>query len=204
MTPSKKQILTATATAALVAGLLASCTSGPSITRIDPTTPATSPAPQEPSADNSPAATTGPFATDDEARDAAAAHYELYLTTTAAILQDGGADPERLRPLVSNEIYQNELLGYERAESEGFRLDGAPELLDTTFQERTNNPDTNVETVTVTACISREGIQVVYDDGEAFSIPGVAPRYARDITIDFTPDGPVFTEDGEPNPNVEC
>ncbi len=145
-----------------------------------------------------------PFASDDAARDAATAHYEAYLATSIAILQDGGDNPERLQPLVTDEVYANELLGFERAQSEGFRFEGAPELLDTTFIERTLDESTGVESVTITACISRETIEVVYDDGERVTIPGAAPRYARNIVIDFTANGPLYSADADPDPSVEC
>lgn len=191
---------------ALVALTLAGCTAGDSTAEpTDTASAAPTATPLVPGADAPGSeAYELPFASDDAARDAAAAHYEAYLATSAAILQDGGDNPERLQPLVTDDIYANELLGFERAQSEGFRLDGAPELLDTTFIERTLDTSTGVESVTVTACISRETIEVVYDDGERFSLPGVAPRYARNVVIDFTADGPLFATDGEPDPNVEC
>ncbi|HET8957643.1 MAG TPA: hypothetical protein VFM95_04230 [Microcella sp.] len=205
MTSSKRQALAATTTAtALIAGLLAGCTGGPSITRVDPTTTPASVAPQEPDADSGATPTTSRFATDDDALDAATAHYELYLATSVAILSDGGANPERLRPLVSSEVYDTELRAFDRAASQGFRLEGAPELLDTSLQQRTTDPDTAVERVTFTACLSRENLRIVYDNGDVAPLPEAPPRYARTIAITFTPDGPIYTGDSEADPTVDC
>lgn len=197
---------TAIIASALVALTLAGCTAGDSTAEpTDTASAAPSATPLAPGADAPGSeAYELPFASDDAARDAATAHYEAYLATSIAILQDGGDNPERLQPLVTDEVYANELLGFERAQSEGFRFEGAPELLDTTFIERTLDESTGVESVTITACISRETIEVVYDDGERVTIPGAAPRYARNIVIDFTANGPLFAEDGEPDPSVEC
>lgn len=197
---------TAIIASALVALTLAGCTAGDSTAEpTDTASAAPSATPLAPGADAPGSeAYELPFVSDDAARDAATAHYEAYLATSAAILQDGGTNPERLQALVTDDIYANELLGFERAQSEGFRLDGAPELLDATLVERTADTDNASESVTITACISRETIQVIYDDGRTFSLPGVAPRYARNVVIDFTASGPLFAEDGEPDPCVEC
>ena len=69
---------------------------------------------------------------------------------------------------------------------------------------RRTNPPTPPNSVTITACISRETIEVVYDDGERVTIPGAAPRYARNIVIDFTANGPLYSADADPDPSVEC
>lgn len=198
-------VLIASALVALALGL-AGCTAGDSNTEpSDTASAAPSATPLAPGADAPGSeAYEVPFASDDAARDAATAHYEAYLATSIAILQDGGDNPERLQPLVTDEVYANELLGFERAQSEGFRFEGAPELLDTTFIERTLDETTGVESVTITACISRETIEVVYDDGERVTIPGAAPRYARNIVIDFTANGPLYSADADPGPSVEC
>lgn len=197
---------TAIFASALVALTLAGCTAGDSTAEpTDTASAAPSATPLAPGADAPGSeAYELPFASDDAARDAATAHYEAYLATSIAILQDGGDNPERLQPLVTDEVYANELLGFERAQSEGFRFEGAPELLDTTFIERTLDETTGVESVTITACISRETIEVVYDDGERVTIPGAAPRYARNIVIDFTANGPLYSADADPDPSVEC
>ena len=197
---------TAIIASALVALTLAGCTAGDSTAEpTDTASAAPSATPLAPGADAPGSeAYELPFVSDDAARDAATAHYEAYLATSAAILQDGGTNPERLQALVTDDIYANELLGFERAQSEGFRLDGAPELLEATLVERVTNAEDGGESVTITACISRETIQVIYDDGQTFSLPGVAPRYARNVVIDFTANGPLFAEDGEPDPSVDC
>ena len=197
---------TAIIASALVALTLAGCTAGDSTAEpTDTASAAPSATPLAPGADAPGSeAYELPFVSDDAARDAATAHYEAYLATSAAILQDGGTNPERLQALVTDDIYANELLGFERAQSEGFRLDGAPELLEATLVERVTNAEDGGESVTITACISRETIQVIYDDGQTFSLPGVAPRYARNVVIAFTANGPLFAEDGEPDPSVDC
>jgi hypothetical protein len=53
-----------------------------------------------------PPATEAPlFATDEEALEAATAAYAEFLAVSGQILREGGSDPERLKPLVSDEVY---------------------------------------------------------------------------------------------------
>ncbi|MFT4284557.1 MAG: hypothetical protein QM598_06970 [Protaetiibacter sp.] len=65
------------------------------------------------------------FASDEEALAAAEEAYGKYIATVDAILNDGGASPERLEPLVSAEIYANEVTGFAEIAENGWRGKGA-------------------------------------------------------------------------------
>src|SRR5690606_7687607 len=54
------------------------------------------------------------FASDEEALAAAEEAYGKYLEESDQIIRDGGARPERLRPLVSDVIYRREVAGFEQ------------------------------------------------------------------------------------------
>lgn len=103
---------------AVVAGALSACTES---TRIPPA---------EPSAAVEPL-----FATDEEALEAATQAYEEFLRVSGEILQDGGADPERLRPLVSEEVFESEAEGFATFSSNGYRAIGTSTLTNVVLQQ---------------------------------------------------------------------
>lgn len=78
-----------------IVALLAGCT---------PTDPVVTPRP-EPSA-------TPLFASEDEALAAATEAYAAYLAMSDQITSEGGANPERIKPFVSDELLENEIEGY--------------------------------------------------------------------------------------------
>lgn len=91
----------------LTALLLAGCT--------DPTPmPTPPPTPSE----------TPVFASDEEALAAAEEAYAEYISTVDAILADGGANPERLAPLVSDEVFARESAGFKSYVDHGWHAVG--------------------------------------------------------------------------------
>ena len=93
----------------LVAVALAACSTQAPVTLV--TTEATSEKPL--------------FATDEEALAAAQTAYANYLEVSDQIARDGGANPERLKGLVADGLYNEQLSGYKDVQSKGLRASGS-------------------------------------------------------------------------------
>ena len=65
------------------------------------------------------------FATDEEALSAAQSAYAKYLEVSDQIARDGGANPERLRGLVSDALYSEQLSAYKELQSSGIHAGGS-------------------------------------------------------------------------------
>jgi hypothetical protein len=65
------------------------------------------------------------FATDDEALAAAQVAYAHYLEVSDQIARDGGANPERLKGLVSAELYSEQVTAYSDLQSSGLFAGGS-------------------------------------------------------------------------------
>lgn len=74
---------------------------------------------------SSPSASAPVFASDEEALEAAVAAYEQYLAVSDQIAADGGANPERLKDLVTPEWYEKEVEVFEKIASAGMSQVGA-------------------------------------------------------------------------------
>ncbi|MGB3413465.1 MAG: hypothetical protein WBA28_01980, partial [Microbacteriaceae bacterium] len=59
------------------------------------------------------------FASDEEALAAVVEHYQEYLAVSDEVYADGGANPERLKPYVSAERYEEELSGAQSFQARG-------------------------------------------------------------------------------------
>jgi len=100
------------------------------------------------------------FATDEEALSAAQAAYANYLEVSDQIARDGGANPERLKGLVSESLYEEQLQGYQDVESKGLRAVGASKF---DHFELQNNAGSRLQTY---VCLRLSGIQVLDSSGE--------------------------------------
>ncbi|MFN3707138.1 hypothetical protein [Microcella sp.] len=124
------------------------------------------------------------FASDEEALAAAVEAYEEFLAVSAAILQDGGADPERLRPLVSDEVYELESAGFQEARDSGLRLVGANELLHAELQQWSVTGDRSAEVITY-VCLSNEEADIVDEAGESVVTEDRVTRLTFEVIIEF-------------------
>ncbi len=105
------------------------------------------------------------FASDEEALAAATEAYEEFLAVSSQILQDGGAEPERARPHLSDSVFAEELAGYEQFSQSGFRLIGQSRITNAVLQQWTQY-DLNAEIIAY-FCVSLEGTDVVNGSGES-------------------------------------
>lgn len=134
------------------------------------------------------------FASDEEALAAAVEVYEEFLSATASILEDGGANPERLRPLVSEEIYQSELVGFRDVEDRGLRVIGVTTLTGARLQQRIVAQDQSAELVISYICVSREGSDVLDGDGQSVVNPEAPTRLSFEVETTHTAEGGIVTE----------
>lgn len=109
------------------------------------------------------------FSSDEEALAAATEVYEEFLFLAASVLQDGGDNPERLRPLVSDEVWETEQAGFSQAQDQGLRLVGQNELLGGELQQ-VFTTESGTEVVSY-FCVSNADTDVIASDGSSISDP---------------------------------
>ena len=105
------------------------------------------------------------FASDEEALAAATEAYEEFLAVSSQILQDGGAEPERARPFLSDAVFAEELAGYEQFSQSGFRLIGQSRITNSVLQQWSQY-EMNAEIIAY-FCVSLQGTDVLDGSGES-------------------------------------
>lgn len=129
------------------------------------------------------------FASDEEALAAATAAYEEFLAVSSQILQDGGREPERLIPLVSEEIYQTELEGFNEFQVNGWRAVGESELIEADLQQHIPGGSSNTQVV-IYSCIGLAGTDVVSaDSGESVIASDRPEVLAFEVAFESNPEG---------------
>jgi hypothetical protein len=103
------------------------------------------------------------FSSEEEALAAAEEAYAAYLEMSNLISSEGGVDPERIAPFVTEERLADELAGFERLQASGLRTSGASTFEFTQLQ-RLDVDDDGVE-VAVYACWNGGGVRVLNPEG---------------------------------------
>ena len=135
---------------------------------------------EEPDGTPSPEPTATPlFGSDEEALAAAEEAYGRYQAVSDAILSDGGANPERLLEVATEEKLQYELDGYDELRSNGYVAAGRSEFDRMTIQNRDDS------SVTVYVCDDITSLDVLGPDGSSVVAPDRPDRFPRTVT--FTP-----------------
>lgn len=106
------------------------------------------------------------FASDEEALAAAEEAYGRYLETVALVLADGGSGPERLRPFLTDDLFTQELVGYEDFATRGWRAVGQHSF-DLTLQDF----DPGTGDVTAYVCDDRSQLDIVDSHGASVVAP---------------------------------
>lgn len=106
------------------------------------------------------------FATDAEALAAAEAAYANYLEVSDQIARDGGANPERLKGLVSDALYSEQVLGYQDVQAQGLKASGVSTFDKLNIQEITGNSISNY------VCLRLSDIRVFDSKGSDVTPPG--------------------------------
>ena len=99
------------------------------------------------------------FATDEEALAAAQAAYANYLEVSDQIARDGGANPERLKGLVSDQLFQESKSVFENYSSKSLEVLGSTSFDSLHVSEITN------QTASYYVCLDVSGTHILSADG---------------------------------------
>ena len=128
------------------------------------------------------------FASDEEALEAATQAYEEFLRVSGQILRDGGKNPERLRPLVSEDVYESEAEGFALLEENGWRSVGESALIGTELQQHINGP-AGIAEVVAYVCVSVDGNDIVNSEGVSQVSADRATEVSFEIVFASMPSG---------------
>jgi len=135
-------------------------------------------APEDPGPKPSPDPTSTPlFASDEEALAAAEEAYGRYQAVSDAILMDGGANPERLLDVATQEKLEYEQRGYEELRSSGYTFTGSSTFDRMTLQSRDD------ATVSVYVCDDITSVDVLGQDGRSVVMPDRPDIFPRAVTF---------------------
>lgn len=128
------------------------------------------------------------FASDEEALAAAEAAYAEYLTVFDTVFEEGGADPQRLEAVASDEALKADFERAERFQSESFTQQGTSTVLGTALQQHSPGP-AGVAEVTTYTCLDSFSITVITADGIDVGNPDRAATVTFSNTFESTAEG---------------
>ncbi len=126
------------------------------------------------------------FSSEEEALEAAQHAYADYITVSDQIAAEGGESPERVRGLLSEEAYGQELQGFEYLSSNGLRLQGASSY-DSISVKRWDA--TTVETY---LCLDLSAVRLVDRAGNDVTPPDRVDRQPFEVNFVREPTGQVL------------
>ena len=128
------------------------------------------------------------FASDEEALEAATEAYEQFLAVSGQILREGGQGPERLKPLVSDAVYESEAEGFALLEENGWRAVGESVLIGSELQQHTPGPPGIAEVIAY-VCVSVENNDIVDTAGLSQVATDRATEVSFEIVFTSMPSG---------------
>jgi len=123
------------------------------------------------------------FASEEEALAAAVAAYEAYLKASDEIAADGGAHPERLKDLVTEEWYEKEVEGFEQFAASGLRASGRTVMENVQIQSYVAFPEIGSEAVWIYLCSDVSGVDVLNDEGTSVVSPDRPERTSFEVGL---------------------
>jgi len=144
--------------------------------------------------DPAPVATIAPtgtplFSSDEEALAAAEEAYGAYLAVSGQILNDGGAQPERIDEVVADEIAAIEKAGYLDLANAGLRTVGRTTFYGTVLQRFEGEPANGRDVVTVYLCSDVSGVDVLDSAGNSVVSPDRPPLTPFEVAFDLADGG---------------
>jgi hypothetical protein len=158
--------------AVLTLAMISACTQPP--TPVEPTTDPTA---------------TPLFATDDEALAAATEAYAKYQKVSDEILIDGGAHPERLLDVATQDFLDVQIIGYQQAEANGLRSTGGSMVDSTSLQFYDPNSVSGEAVVGIYGCADVSRVDVVDASGASVVSPGRPDRSPFEAVFDSSSEG---------------
>lgn len=151
-----------------------------------------------------PTPTDGPlFASEEEALAAATAAYEAYGAMSSVIAAEGGIEPERIAPYVTETRYADEVRGFERLRESNLRIRGESQA--TVLQlQRFDQFETDVEIVFY-ACLDLTASRVIDESGRDVTPAEREDRLVLEVVM-VSVDGtlPLRLESDERWPGQSC
>jgi hypothetical protein len=132
------------------------------------------------------------FASDEEALAAAEAAYAAYLEVSAAILSQGGADPERLLLVATTDIYKSESDSFKEFADSGWRSEGTSFVDTVSLQFVDNFADEGQTAVSVYACLDVSTTDVFDSSGASIVSDGRPNRTPFETAFSYSSDSPTF------------
>lgn len=121
--------------------------------------------PQDPDVVPPPASTTEPvFASDEEALAAATDAYKAYLAMSDLIAQEGGENPERIAPLVTEEWLEEELKAFDQLSEAGHSQAGSIGVSDFELQANQLGLDGSPN-IGAYFCLDFSDVEVISNEG---------------------------------------
>ena len=142
------------------------------------------------------------FASEEEALAAAVAAYEEYLKVSDAIAADGGANPERLKDLVTEEWYEKEADVFSSVTETGLFQTGSTQVGRTDLQDFAQ--DEAPPRIAIYACTDFSGTGFVDASGAEAAPPGRPEILAFQVTFQVTSSGNLRLAGSEPWSEYSC
>ena len=122
------------------------------------------------------------FDSDEEALQAGVDGYQAYLATSDLITADGGQDPQRIAPYVSDELLPSFIEGYQSLQAKGLRSQGSTAYDSPRFQSWT--PGANDDAlVSFYICVDVSQVRIVDGAGSDVTPPERALRIPLLVTV---------------------
>lgn len=123
------------------------------------------------------------FSSDEEALAAAQAAYANYLEVSDQIARDGGANPERLKGLVSKSLYSDELSGFKQLQDAAWFASGRS-TFDGVHLQKTSGSE-----ISAYLCIDHSQIRLLDAGGLDVTSPSRVDRYPLVVTFSSSDNG---------------
>jgi hypothetical protein len=124
------------------------------------------------------------FHSDEEALAAAEEAYAAYQRVSDQILVEGGANPERLRVVATEDQFAYEAPGFAEAYSKGYRSSGGSKFDSMTIQELDNGTSPGSTVMSVYVCDDYSAVDIVDANGTSIVPPERPDRFPRVVRFD--------------------
>ncbi|MBC7589830.1 MAG: hypothetical protein H7226_02145 [Salinibacterium sp.] len=145
--------------------------------------------PQQPTATDPPEASSTPvFDSEEEALAAATAAYTAYLAMSDQIAADGGVNPERLAPLVTEDQQGDVVNSFKAYAEDGLRAVGES-AFDTVTIAQFENGEKGAASIDLYLCLDVSDVQVLNAAGEVKTPPERTDRLPLQVGFDANHSG---------------
>ncbi len=139
------------------------------------------------------------FASEEEALAAAVEAYGAYLEMSDLIASEGGVNPERIAPFVTEDWLEKEVEVFDELAASGNRLVGHSEIVSTTLQQ-TNSSGSGETNISIYACVDFSNTRVMNDTGSDITPATRNPLVSLELGFQATSRNSVRLFQSEPWP----